>query len=86
MHAAEPRSALPCMLWSDNSRWPVLTHTQGCLVLNEARALAYARCGNGASQAWSRTEATSTVLGFCGLFGANGLGGLLGGFSSGWGR
>jgi len=39
----------------------------GCLVLNEAKAMAQARCGAGASEAFSKAEATSMVLGFCGL-------------------
>jgi hypothetical protein len=49
-------------------------NSQGCLVLNQARAMAYARCGAGAAEAWSRAEATSTVLGFCGLWGGGGFG------------
>lgn len=32
------------------------------------QALAVAKCGNGVSQTFSKAEATSTVLGFCGLF------------------
>lgn len=41
--------------------------SQGCLVLNEAKAMAQAKCGAGATQAISKAEATSLVLGFCGL-------------------
>ncbi|KAF8073129.1 Bbs1 [Scenedesmus sp. PABB004] len=40
---------------------------QGCLVLNQAKAMAQAQCGAGAAQAVSKAEATSLVLGFCGL-------------------
>mgnify|MGYP001807464633 CR=1 FL=1 len=39
--------------------------SQGCTVLKEAHAMAYARCGPGYAEAWSKTEATSTVLGYC---------------------
>jgi hypothetical protein len=53
--------------------------SRGCLVLNEAKAMAKAQCGNGASQAISEAEATSTVLGFCGL-----LDMLPGGINMGW--
>jgi hypothetical protein len=37
----------------------------GCLVLSEARAYAYARCGQGGAFASSSSEVTSRVLGFC---------------------
>ncbi len=37
----------------------------GCLVLTEARAYAYARCGNGNAFATSGAETTSRVIGFC---------------------
>jgi hypothetical protein len=37
----------------------------GCLVLTEARAYAYARCGQGGSFSSSGSEVTSRVLGFC---------------------
>lgn len=40
-------------------------NSQGCTVLKEAHAMAYARCGPGYAEAWSKTEATSTVLGYC---------------------
>jgi hypothetical protein len=36
-------------------------------VLNEAKAMAQARCGAGAAESISKAEATSMVLGFCGL-------------------
>jgi hypothetical protein len=39
----------------------------GCLVLNEAKAQAQAKCGDGAADAVSNAEATSNILGFCGL-------------------
>ena len=41
--------------------------SRGCLVLSQARALASARCGAGAAEAFTKAEATSIVLGFCGL-------------------
>ena len=41
--------------------------SQGCLVLNQAKALAQAKCGAGAAESISKAEATSLVLGFCGL-------------------
>lgn len=47
-------------------------------MLSQARALASARCGNGAAQSFSRAQATSVVLGFCGL------GDLLPGLNLGW--
>jgi hypothetical protein len=39
----------------------------GCLVLNEAQALAQARCAGNVAETFSKAEATSLVLGFCGL-------------------
>ncbi|KAF6257954.1 hypothetical protein COO60DRAFT_1521418 [Scenedesmus sp. NREL 46B-D3] len=53
--------------------------SRGCLVLNQAKAMAKAQCGNGASKAFSDAEATSTVLGFCGLLDL-----LPGGIGMGW--
>jgi hypothetical protein len=53
--------------------------SRGCLVLNQAKAMAKAQCGNGASDAFSQAEATSTVLGFCGLLDL-----LPGGIDMGW--
>jgi hypothetical protein len=41
---------------------------QGCTVLREAHAMAYARCGPGYAQSWSKSESTATVIGFCGLW------------------
>jgi hypothetical protein len=41
----------------------------GCLVLNRARALAMSSCGGGAFNSYSDADATSVVLGFCGLGG-----------------
>lgn len=41
--------------------------SSGCLVLNEAKAMAQARCGAGAAESISKAEASSVVLGFCGL-------------------
>lgn len=55
--------------WAEAYAVALSQDRQGCLVLNEAKAMAYARCGPGFSESWSRTEATSTVLGFCGLLG-----------------
>jgi hypothetical protein len=42
--------------------------SRGCLVLNQARAMARARCGPGVAESFSRAQSTSVVLGFCGLF------------------
>jgi len=40
---------------------------KGCLVLNQAKALAQSACGSGAANSIARAEATSLVMGFCGL-------------------
>lgn len=53
--------------WAEAYAVALSQDQQGCTVLNEARAIAYARCGPGFAESWVRTEATSTVLGFCGL-------------------
>jgi hypothetical protein len=42
--------------------------SQGCLVLNEAKAMARAKCGAAGAESVAKSEATSLVLGFCGLF------------------
>lgn len=39
----------------------------GCLVLKNARAMASASCGGGAFNSFSDSDATTKVLGFCGL-------------------
>lgn len=39
----------------------------GCLALSKAQALAVASCGGGAFKSYSSSDATSKVLGFCGL-------------------
>lgn len=60
--------------WASAYAIALSENSQGCLVLNQAKAMAFARCGNGMAQSWSGTEATSTVLGFCGLWDDDGLG------------
>eukprot|EP00879_Flechtneria_rotunda_P008825 GHRR01009243.1.p1 GENE.GHRR01009243.1~~GHRR01009243.1.p1 ORF type:complete len:473 (+),score=194.98 GHRR01009243.1:401-1819(+) len=52
--------------------------SRGCLVLNQARAIAQARCGRNGAEASAQSEASSRVLGFCGL-----LNYLPGGFNFG---
>jgi hypothetical protein len=51
--------------WAEAYAVAVEQDTQGCTVLKEAYAMAYARCGPGYAESWTRTEATSTVLGYC---------------------
>lgn len=54
--------------WSSAFAVALSTNQQGCLVLNEAKAMAQARCGaDGTAEAVSNAEASSSVLGFCGL-------------------
>lgn len=53
--------------WSSAYAVALAKSQDGCLVLNEAKALAQARCGEGAADAIADAEASSTVLGFCGL-------------------
>lgn len=36
-------------------------------MLNQAKAMAQAKCGAGVAESISKAEATSVVLGFCGL-------------------
>lgn len=51
--------------WAEAYAVAIEQDPQGCTVLKEAYAMAYARCGPGYSESWTRTEATSTVLGYC---------------------
>jgi len=53
--------------WSSAYAVALAKDQNGCLVLNEAKALAQARCGDGAADSVADAEASSTVLGFCGL-------------------
>jgi hypothetical protein len=53
--------------WSSAYAVALAQDKNGCLVLNEARAMAQAKCGEGAADAVADAEASSTVLGFCGL-------------------
>jgi hypothetical protein len=53
--------------WSSAYAVALSQDRNGCLVLNEAKALAQAKCGDGAADAVADAEASSTVLGFCGL-------------------
>ncbi|KAI8470303.1 MAG: hypothetical protein J3K34DRAFT_510396 [Monoraphidium minutum] len=54
--------------WSSAFAVALSQDENGCLVLSKARALATASCGGGAFDSTSDTDATSKVLGFCGLF------------------
>jgi len=53
--------------WANAYAVALSKDSKGCLVLNEAKAMARAQCGAGAAEALSKAEATSTLLGFCGL-------------------
>jgi hypothetical protein len=53
--------------WSQAYAVALSQNSHGCLVLNQAKAMAQAKCGAQGAQALSNAEATSTVLGFCGL-------------------
>jgi hypothetical protein len=53
--------------WSSAYAVALSKDSQGCLVLNEAKAMARAKCGQGAAQSITKAEASSIVLGFCGL-------------------
>jgi len=53
--------------WSNAYAVAIAQDAKGCLVLNEAKALAQARCRGGQFTSDAQSEATSTVLGFCGL-------------------
>jgi hypothetical protein len=66
--------------WASAYAVALTQNARGCLVLNQAKAIAQARCGGGQFTASAQAEATSTVLGFCGLL----PGGFLDQFGSGW--
>jgi hypothetical protein len=53
--------------WSSAYAVALSKDSNGCLVLNEAKAMAQARCGDGAAEAISNAESASNVLGFCGM-------------------
>jgi hypothetical protein len=53
--------------WSQAYAVALSQNSQGCLVLNQAKAMAQAKCGAQGAKTLSNAEATSTVLGFCGL-------------------
>lgn len=53
--------------WSSAYAIALSQDKNGCLVLNEAKAMAFSMCGNGAADAVAEAEASSSVLGFCGL-------------------
>ena len=53
--------------WSSAYAIALSKDQNGCLVLNEAKAMAQAKCGDGAADAVAEAEASSSVLGFCGL-------------------
>lgn len=67
------------MAWSQAFAIALSQDSNGCLILNQAKALAQAQCGNSAAQTSTQAEATSTVLGFCGL-----LDSIPGGVDMGW--
>lgn len=54
--------------WSSAFAVALSEDENGCLVLSRARAMALASCGGGAFNSYSDSDATSQVLGFCGLF------------------
>jgi hypothetical protein len=75
--------------WASAYAIALSINNDGCLVLNEARALAVARCRGGQFSSESKTSATSTVLGFCGMLSSEGGPGGLpwggnGGFNGGY--
>lgn len=53
--------------WSSAYAIALAKDQNGCLVLNEAKAMAQAKCGDGAADSVANAEASSQVLGFCGL-------------------
>lgn len=53
--------------WAQAYAVALTQNSQGCLVLNQAKALAKAKCGAQGAEAVAKADATSTVLGFCGL-------------------
>jgi hypothetical protein len=53
--------------WSSAFAVALSKDSSGCLVLNEAKAMAQAKCGPGAAESITKAEASSLVLGFCGL-------------------
>eukprot|EP00878_Enallax_costatus_P035616 GHUV01039795.1.p1 GENE.GHUV01039795.1~~GHUV01039795.1.p1 ORF type:complete len:182 (+),score=46.00 GHUV01039795.1:156-701(+) len=53
--------------WAQAYAVALSQNSQGCLVLNQAKAMAESKCGSQGAEALSKAEATSTVLGFCGL-------------------
>jgi len=73
--------------WAEAMSVALSRDSRGCLVLNKAKAIAVARCNGGVFSAEAKAEATSRVLGFCGL-GARpwgGDGGFGGGFNNNFG-
>lgn len=84
--------------WSSAYAIALSQDKNGCLVLNEAKAMALSKCGNGAADAVAEAEASSSVLGFCGLLegmfpdnelsfsGGNSGSTSTAGGSNGWGR
>jgi hypothetical protein len=53
--------------WAEAMSVALSRDARGCLVLNQAKAIAVARCNGGVFSAEAKAEATSRVLGFCGL-------------------
>lgn len=88
---AEATAQAMCAGGSTASAWAsayavaLSTDARGCLVLNEAKAMARARCGPSGAESFARSQTNSLVLGFCGLMDLiPGLGGInLGGWSGG---
>jgi hypothetical protein len=58
--------------WAEAYAVAIEQNDQGCTVLKEAHAIAYAKCGPGYAQSWSKTEATSTILGYCAVWNDDG--------------
>jgi hypothetical protein len=59
----------PASAWSSAFAVALNQDENGCLVLNQARAMAMSSCGGGAFNSVADADATSIVLGFCGLGG-----------------
>ncbi|GBF89828.1 hypothetical protein Rsub_02532 [Raphidocelis subcapitata] len=53
--------------WSSAFAVALTQDQNGCLVLSQARAMAMASCGGGAFNSYSSSDASTRVLGFCGL-------------------
>jgi hypothetical protein len=74
--------------WAEAMSVALSRDSRGCLVLNKAKAIAVARCNGGVFSAEAKAEATSRVLGFCGLrpwYSSGGGGNNWGNNNNNWG-